>query len=77
MNTKRHRRLVNLNRMLILALSVCGLWLDGVQLADLPCILALFAWLWLPSLTRWERHLLHRAEGRRGAAGTARVSSSY
>jgi hypothetical protein len=53
---------MNLNRVLIFALTVSGLLLDGLQLADLLCSLALFVWLWLPLCTRLEAQLLHRVD---------------
>jgi hypothetical protein len=49
---------------MILALTLSGLLMDGLQLADLPCALALFVWLWLPLCTRLEAHLLLWIDGR-------------
>ena len=48
MNARQRNRLMNLNRVLIFALTLGGLLLDGLQIADLLCTLALFVWLWLP-----------------------------
>jgi hypothetical protein len=70
MNTRRHNRLMNLNRVLIFALTLGGLLLDGLQIADLPGTLALVLWLWLPLCTRLEFHLLHRIDAKHGSTGT-------
>jgi hypothetical protein len=59
MAIRQRSRLMNLNRVLIFALTVSGVLLDGLQLADLLCSLALFVWLWLPLCTRLEAQLLH------------------
>jgi hypothetical protein len=58
MNARQLNRLININRVLIFTLTTGGLLLDGLQLADLLCTLALFVWLWLPQCTRLEAHLL-------------------
>lgn len=58
MNVRKHRFLANMNRVLIFALTAGGLLVDGVQLADLTCTLALFVWLWLPLCTRLEADLI-------------------
>ena len=65
MNAKQRSLLVNLNRTLIFALTLVGLLLDGLQLADLPVSIALLVWLWLPQCTRMEAHLM-RWIGHRG-----------
>jgi len=57
MNARQRNRLMNLNRVLILVLTLGGLLLDGLQIADPLCTLALFVWLWLPLCTRLEVHL--------------------
>ena len=64
MNVRQRDRLISVNRVLILALTLSGLLMDGLQLADLPCTLALLVWLWLPLCTRLEAHLLHWIDGR-------------
>ena len=74
MNARQRNRLMNLNRVLIFVLTLGGLLLDGLQIADLLCTLALFVWLWLPLCTRLEVHLLHRINGKHGSAGSARTS---
>ncbi|MGD8615264.1 MAG: hypothetical protein PVI91_06305 [Gammaproteobacteria bacterium] len=76
MNARQRSRLINLNRVLIFALTFGGLLMDGLQLADLFCTLALFVWLWLPLCTRLEAHLLQRIDGKHGSAGSARTSPS-
>ena len=76
MNTRQRCVLVNLNRLLILALSVTGLLMDGLQFSDLPCSVALLVWLWLPQCARIEASLLSRVDGRRGRAGSAKVLPS-
>lgn len=58
MKACQHNRLININRVLILALTLSGLLMDGLQLADLLCTLALFVWLWLPLCTRLEAQML-------------------
>jgi hypothetical protein len=57
---------MNLNRVLIFALTVGSLVLDGLQLADLLCSLALFLWLWLPLCTRLEAQVLHSIDREHG-----------
>ena len=57
MNARRRNRLINLNRLLILVLTLVGLLMDGLQISDLLCTLALIVWLWLPLCTRLEVHL--------------------
>lgn len=58
MNARQRSFLINLNRVLIFALSLTGLLLDDFQLSDLPCTVALLVWLWLPLCTRMEASLL-------------------
>jgi hypothetical protein len=69
MNARQLNRLININRVLIFTLTTGGLLLDGLQLADLLCTLALFVWLWLPQCTRLEAHLLHWIDGKHGGSG--------
>ncbi|MGD8631439.1 MAG: hypothetical protein PVG72_12035 [Gammaproteobacteria bacterium] len=57
MNARQRNRLINLNRLLILMLTLVGLLMDGLQISDLLCTLALIVWLWLPLCTRLEVHL--------------------
>ena len=57
MNARLRNRLINLNRVLILVLTLVGLLMDGLQISDLLCTLALIVWLWLPLCTRLEVHL--------------------
>ena len=71
MNARQRSFLVNLNRTLILALSVIGLLLDGLQLSDLPVSIALLVWLWLPLCTRMEARLMRRIGGSGGHTGAA------
>ena len=66
MNARQLNRLININRVLIFTLTTGGLLLDGLQLADLLCTLALFVWLWLPQCTRLEAHLLHWIDAKHG-----------
>ncbi|MGI9294719.1 MAG: hypothetical protein ACR2PS_12115 [Pseudomonadales bacterium] len=58
MNARQRSFLVNLNRVLIFALTVTGLLMDGFQRSDLPCTFALIVWLWLPLCTRMEANVL-------------------
>ena len=67
MNTRQRRFLVNMNQVLIFALTAGGLLMDGLQLADLTCMVALLVWLWLPLCARLEARLLCWTSGRRGA----------
>lgn len=76
MNTKERNRLINLNRVLIFALTLGGMLMDGLQLADLSCTIALFVWLWLPQCTRVEANLLHWVDGKQDSVRSARTSSS-
>lgn len=76
MNTRQRTRLINANRGLIFALTLGGMLMDGLQLADLLCTLALFVWLWLPQCTRLEANLLHRIDGRPGSGRSAGTSPS-
>jgi len=58
MTTKQRSILVNFNRVLIFALTLTGLLMDGYQHSDLPVTLALGIWLWLAVCTRMEANLL-------------------
>jgi len=69
MNTRRHQRLTNANRVLIFALTSGGMLMDGAQFADVLCIVALFVWLWLPLCTRLEAHLLCWLDEKRTSSG--------
>lgn len=60
MSSKQKSWLTNFNRIVILTLTLIGLLMDGFQRADLPCVLALVVWLWLPLCTRLEANLLSR-----------------
>ena len=59
MTTKQRSFLVNFNRVLILALTLTGLLMDGYQHSDLPVTLALGIWLWLAVCTRMEAKILN------------------
>jgi len=74
MNTRQRSFLVNLNRTLIFALSLVGLLLDGVQLADVPVSVALLVWLWLPQCTRMEASLMRWIGHKGGHAGPVQRS---
>jgi hypothetical protein len=67
MNTRQRNRLMNLNRVLIFVLTSGGLLMDGLQIADLLCSLALVVWLWMPLCTRLEVHLLQRIDAKHGS----------
>lgn len=58
MSLKQRSFLANFNRVLIFALSLTGLLMDGYQNSDLPVTLALLAWLWLAVCTRVEARIL-------------------
>lgn len=76
MNTRQRCLLVNMNRVLIFALTLTGLLMDGFQPSDLPCSAALLVWLWLPHCTQMETNLLNRVGGLRNHTGASKVSSS-
>jgi len=71
MSARQRNRLIHLNRALIFVLTLLGLLLDGLQIADLLGTLALVVWLWQPLCTRLESHLLYRIDGKHGPAGTS------
>ena len=76
MNARQRSFLINLNRVLIFALTLTGLLMDGFQRSDLPCTVALLVWLWLPLCTRMEASLVGWVGRRRGHAGSAKVTPS-
>ena len=76
MNARQHSLLMNLNRVLIVVLTLGGLLMDGFQIADLLCTVALLVWLWLPLCTRLEARLLHWLDGKHGSARPAGTSPS-
>lgn len=76
MNARQRSRLINTNRGLIFALTFSGMLMDGLQLADLPCTLALFVWLWMPLCTRLEAQLVRWASGKYSSVRTPKVSPS-
>ena len=63
MTSRQRQHLNSMNRVLIFGLTVSGLLLDGPQIADLLCTLALFVWLWLPQCIRIEGQLLGWIDG--------------
>ena len=63
MSSKQQSYLANINRVLIFALTLTGLLMDGYQAADVPCTLALIVWLWLPVCTRVEAKLIQSVSG--------------
>ena len=66
MNTGQRSLLGNLNRGLILALTLTGLVMDGYQGSDLPCTFAVIVWLWLPLCTRIEANVLNQVRANLG-----------
>jgi len=74
MNTKQHSFLINLNRALIFVLTLLGLLMDGIQLSDVPCSIALLVWLWLPLCTRMEAKLVRWVGSKSGHVRSANVS---
>ncbi len=60
MSSKQRSALAHFNRVMIFALTLMGLLMDGFQRADLPSTLALIVWLWLPLCARLEASLLTR-----------------
>ena len=76
MNTRQRSFLVNLNRVLIFALTLTGLLLDGCQTADLPYAIALVVWLWLPLCAHMEARIIKRISAKgRHLVGLAKVNS--
>lgn len=62
MTKRQESQLIShLNRMVVAALSVGGMVLDGFQGADAVLALALALWLWMPECRRFEIQLLGRA----------------
>lgn len=47
-----------MNRVLIFALTVAGLLMDGYQAADILCTSALVVWLWQPLFVKFEAKAL-------------------
>ncbi len=76
MNARQRSFLINLNRVLIFALTLTGLLMDGFQLSDLPCTVALLVWLWLPLCTRIEASLMGWLGHIRSHVGSAKVTPS-
>jgi len=76
MNTVQRCRLANLNRILIGTMTIASQLMDGVQVADLLCAVALILWLWLPLCSRAEIHLLSVLK-RRGQAAMQRTSATH
>ena len=75
MNTRQRNFLVNLNRVLIFALTLTGLLMDGYQISDLPYGIALVVWLWLPLCARMEARILDRISVKsRHLVGLAKVN---
>jgi len=74
MSTRQRSFLVNLNRTLIFVLTLTGLLLDGIQLADVPVSIALLVWLWLPLCTRLEANLVRWLGHKSGHAGAVQRS---
>ena len=65
MSTKKSKFLANLNRLFILVLTLIGMLMDGYQSAELPIILSLVFWLWLPVCTQLEEHVFNYVDGKR------------
>ena len=49
-----HRRIHNLNRLLIVSLTLTGLLMNGYQDSDWVFALSVWIWIWLPE---WDRNL--------------------
>lgn len=77
MSTKQRTCLINCNRVVIFALTLVGLFMDGAQPADLPVSAALLMWLWLPHCTRLEATLIHRVGNKRRHAVPSSLSPSH
>jgi hypothetical protein len=76
MNAMHSSCLINLNRVLIFALTLAGLLMDGLQLSNLFCAIGLLMWLWLPLCTHLEARLLHWIYGSRGSRRSPGTSPS-
>lgn len=74
MNAKQQYFLINLNRVLIFALTLSGLLMDGLQFADLLCTIALFVWLWMPLCTQIEAELLRWVGSKSGSVRPPKFS---
>lgn len=64
MSRKQRSYLSNLNRVIILTLTVASLSMDGFQNADILCPIALIVWLWLPLCTRIEAKAINYISAR-------------
>jgi hypothetical protein len=65
MSTQQSKYLTNLNRIVILVMTLIGMLMDGYQGADLPIILSLVFWLWLPVCTQLEEHVFNYVDAKR------------
>ena len=72
MSPRQRSFLVNLNRVLIFALTLTSLLMDGYQASDLVCTSALIVWLWLPLCTRIEANILRRIDTKRNQVVSAK-----
>lgn len=60
MSHKQQRYLSNMNRVIILLLSLPGFLMDGFQTADILCSIAVIIWLWLPYCIEIEANIINR-----------------
>ena len=58
MSNKQQCYLSNMNCGIIFILSVVGLLMDGIQVADVMCTFALIIWLWQPLFIKYEAKAL-------------------
>jgi hypothetical protein len=56
----RHRALLNVNRVLILVVTIGGQLMDGFQGPDLAGAVTVAAWLWLGTCARFEAKIASR-----------------
>ncbi len=61
MNAQRRIQIIYFNRLVILALTVFGLAMDGFNVSDLVFLLASFVWLWMPDCVRLEAKWLQKS----------------
>jgi hypothetical protein len=61
MTAQRRIQIIYFNRLVILALTVSGMAMDGFNVSDLVFLLATFAWLWMPDCVRLEAKWLQKS----------------
>lgn len=63
MSYKQRSFFTQINRLMVLMLSLTGLLMDGYDGSDLVFASTLVIWLWLPHCTRIEAQILDKIGG--------------